>query len=75
MVSHKNGTDLIGVERVVGHYRAYGTNGVVIWEQKVFAVGVDMVPYGVSQGMKAMTITADKKIVRKWDPWSLLPKK
>jgi len=50
-----------------GHYKAFGKDGELIWEQKSFEVGVDHVPAGISMGMVAMTITGPKgKVLRSW---------
>lgn len=59
-------------ERKKGHYRAYGSKGDVIWEQKEFTVGLDKIPPGLADGMKACTIMAGKVLLHKWDPWSVL---
>lgn len=58
-------------DRKKGHYRAYDTAGNVIWEQKEFVIGVDKIPPGLSDGMKAMTIRDGKTVVAKWNPHHL----
>lgn len=60
------------LDKLVGHYRAFDGEKAVLWEKKDFCVSVDMIPPGLSLGMKAATITKDGKVVRKWDPWGLL---
>lgn len=67
------GKEVQETEREKGHYRAYGTNGKLLWEKKDFTIGVDNIPSGLSDGMKCMKITDGKKILKKWDPWGLLP--
>lgn len=61
-----------GTERAKGHYKAYGSDCEVIWEQKEFTVGVDSIPPGLSDAMRAMQITNGKTVVRRWDPHNML---
>jgi hypothetical protein len=55
-----------------GHYRAYDAHGEVIWQQDDFIVGSSRVPYGISIGMSACTITAGNKVIHRWDPRGVL---
>lgn len=71
MASSSIGKSVEVSERKKGHYRAYGTDGKILWEQKEFTIGVDSIPLGLSDGMKAMTIRNGKTVIAKWNPWGL----
>lgn len=60
------------ITRKKGHYKAYGHDGTVMWEQKDFVIGVDQIPSGLADGMKACTVTDGKTLVHRWDPHNML---
>jgi len=57
----------------VGHYKAYGPDGTVLWQKVDFTVGVDTIPGGLSEAMRACVIEDDKgELMHRWDPSHLL---
>lgn len=67
------GKERNGIEHKVGHYRAYGKDGTVLWEKTDFTIGEDQIPVGLSITMGACTIKVGKEEIFRWNPWNVLP--
>lgn len=62
------------VARVVGVYVGYDGDGVEVYRDESYEIGLTTIPYGLSISMKAMKILDPKtgEVLKSWNPWDVV---